>query len=57
MCYRTSHGAGYETALGDILLHLSHHSATYRGQVVAVLRSLGCEPASTDLMAFLRSRA
>ncbi len=35
---------------------MSHHSATYRGQVVALLRSLGLQPASGDLITFLRDR-
>lgn len=54
--YRTSQGAAHATSIGDILLHLSHHSAAYRGQVVALLRWLGKEPASTDLIAFLRGQ-
>lgn len=54
--YRTTQGATHETPVGNVLLHLSHHSAAYRGQVVALLRALGGEPVSTDLIAMLRSR-
>lgn len=35
---------------------MSHHSATYRGQVVALLRSLGLQPASGDPITLLRDR-
>ena len=54
--YRTTQGAEHETPFGWILLHVSHHSATYRGQVAAILRGLGRTPATTDLIAFLRAR-
>jgi uncharacterized damage-inducible protein DinB len=54
--YQTSLGQPYETPLAWILLHVSHHSAAYRGQAAAVLRQLGLSPVNTDLIAFLRSR-
>jgi uncharacterized damage-inducible protein DinB len=55
--YRTTEGTEHETPLGHILLHVSHHSSAYRGQVAAILRSLGRTPASTDLIFYLRGRS
>ncbi len=54
IAYRTTGGAPCVTAFGDILLHVSHHSAAYRGQVAALQRQLGFQPAATDLIAHLR---
>jgi uncharacterized damage-inducible protein DinB len=55
--YVTTQGAPHQATLAEVLLHLSHHSAAHRGQVVTLLRSLGRQPASTDLIVFLRTRA
>ena len=52
--YHTTRGEPQVTALGAIWLHVSHHSATYRGQAVALLRVLGQLPPATDLILFLR---
>ncbi len=52
--YRTTGGATHQTPLGWVWLHVSHHSAAYRGQVAALLRALGMPPANTDLIAWLR---
>jgi uncharacterized damage-inducible protein DinB len=54
--YRTTQGSPHETPFGWILLHVTQHSATYRGQLAAMLRALGRGPATTDLIAFLRAR-
>ncbi len=52
--YRTSAGVAYQTPLTGVWLHVSHHSAAYRGQAAALLRALGLTPPNTDLIAFLR---
>lgn len=52
--YRSTSGASYRNTVSEILLHVSHHSASYRGQIAVLLRWLGYTPAGTDLIAFLR---
>jgi hypothetical protein len=47
--YRTSQGPPWENSIAEILLNVSHHSATYRGQVVPLLRSQGLPPVSGDM--------
>jgi len=36
--YQNTKGVHYETSLGDILTHLSHHAAYHRGQIVMLLK-------------------
>jgi uncharacterized damage-inducible protein DinB len=53
--YRSSKGDAFETALEDILLHVALHGAYHRGQISALVRGAGLEPASTDFIAFARA--
>jgi uncharacterized damage-inducible protein DinB len=39
------------------LLHLINHGTYHRGQVTSLMRQLGAEPASTDLIYFYRERS
>lgn len=48
MAYRNREGEPQERRLEDILLHVALHGHYHRGQVAAVLREAGEEPASTD---------
>ncbi len=52
--YHTTAGTPHQNSTGEILLHVSHHSAAYRGQIVILLRWLGYSPAGTDLIEYLR---
>jgi uncharacterized damage-inducible protein DinB len=52
--YRTSKGQPFETALEDILFHVALHGAYHRGQISALVRHEGLEPASTDFILFAR---
>ena len=45
-------GTGYRRPLWQALLHMSHHSAYHRGQLVALQRQLGHAPPSTDLIGY-----
>jgi uncharacterized damage-inducible protein DinB len=54
VAYRTTAGAPHATPLAHVLLHVALHSAQYRGQVAAMLRSLGLTAPGTDLIAYLR---
>lgn len=53
--YRNSAGIEFTTALEDILLHVSAHGSYHRGQVAAMIRSAGEEPAPTDYIVWVRS--
>jgi uncharacterized damage-inducible protein DinB len=52
--YRTTRGTPHTQTLGELLLHVALHSATYRGQAAALLHQLGRTPPPGDLIAFLR---
>ncbi len=41
--------------LVDQLRHVANHATMHRGQVVGMIRQLGIEPPSTDLLFYLRS--
>src|SRR5687768_6842004 len=40
--------------LGDQMQHVANHATMHRGQVVGMIRQLGIEPPSTDLLFYLR---
>ncbi len=55
--YRTMSGEPYSNTLAQMLRHVVNHSTYHRGQVVAMLRQLGAEGVSTDLIDFYRLQA
>jgi uncharacterized damage-inducible protein DinB len=55
--YRNSAGAEFTTGLEDILLHVALHGSYHRGQVAAILRGAGDEPAPTDYIQWVRGTA
>jgi uncharacterized damage-inducible protein DinB len=55
--YRTFAGATFANPLWISLRHLVNHGTYHRGQVATMLRQVGAEPLSTDLMYFFRDRA
>ena len=40
--------------LSDQMLHVANHATLHRGQVVGMIRQLGIEPPSTDLIFYIR---
>ncbi len=52
--YRNSAGRAFETAVGDVLIHLALHGAYHRGQIATRLRQAGVEPINTDYITFVR---
>lgn len=52
--YRNTKGVAYETSIGDILIHLSHHAAYHRGQIVTLLKPLVNPLPATDFILWLR---
>ena len=55
--YTNTKGERFESRLGDILTHLTHHGAHHRGQIAAAVRAAGGEPAVTDYIHAVRSGA
>ena len=41
--------------LVDQMQHVVNHATLHRGQIVGMIRQLGIEPPSTDLLFYLRS--
>jgi uncharacterized damage-inducible protein DinB len=52
--YRNSAGKEFETAIEDILVHVTMHGSYHRGQVTLLVRDAGAEPQPTDYIAFVR---
>jgi uncharacterized damage-inducible protein DinB len=52
--YRTSKGQSFKNSLLDILLHLSHHAAYHRGQVIQLIRPQLVETPYTDYILWIR---
>jgi uncharacterized damage-inducible protein DinB len=50
VAYVNSKGEKFESAIGDVLMHVVLHSAYHRGQIAAAARSSGGEPAHTDFI-------
>ena len=52
--YQSYEGGRFRNSVEDILTQLFGHSWYHRGQIVQLLRSLGAEPAVTDLVFWAR---
>lgn len=53
--YKNSKGTPFETAAGDILMHVVIHGEHHRGQITTLLRQAGEQPPVTDFIAFVRN--
>ncbi len=56
VAYRNLAGTEYVSELWMLLRHVVNHATYHRGQVTTLLRMLGAEPQSTDLVLWYRSR-
>lgn len=56
LAYSNTRGQPFSEPLWQQLQHLVNHSSYHRGQIVTLLRQLGCEPIGTDLISFYRGR-
>jgi uncharacterized damage-inducible protein DinB len=54
--YKRIAGDAHAQPLWQLLQHLANHSTYHRGQIATMLRQLGAEPISTDLLLFFRDR-
>jgi uncharacterized damage-inducible protein DinB len=57
VAYTTTDGAEFSNSSQQILQHVVNHSSYHRGQIAAMMRQVGAEPANTDLIAFFRHTA
>jgi uncharacterized damage-inducible protein DinB len=48
--YRNTKGEPWTNSVGDILMHVTMHSAYHRGQIAAAMRAEGHAPAYTDFI-------
>ena len=55
--YKSVAGVAQSQPLWQMLQHVANHGTYHRGQVTTLLRQLGAEATSTDLIAFYRERA
>lgn len=55
IAYENSKGEKFITSVKDILIHLSHHSAYHRGQIVSLLKSEGEVIPYTDYILYIRN--
>ena len=55
--YSTLKGTKYTNTLQQTLQHLVNHSSYHRGQLTLLMRQLGLQPVSTDLIEFYRLTA
>lgn len=53
IAYENTLGETWRYPLQRMMQHLVNHSTYHRGQVMAMLRQLGAEPAATDFLVFL----
>lgn len=53
--YENSKGEKFSSRLSDILIHLSHHSAYHRGQLVIHLKSVNSGFPDTDYILYVRN--
>lgn len=56
VAYRNTQGESFTSTMGQMLRHVVNHSSYHRGQVVTMLRQLGAEAVSTDLIRFYREQ-
>jgi uncharacterized damage-inducible protein DinB len=53
--FRLLSGDPSSMRLVDQMHHCANHATLHRGQIVGMIRQLGIEPPSTDLLFYLRS--
>jgi uncharacterized damage-inducible protein DinB len=54
LAYTSTEGKDFKNPLWQLMPHVVNHSTYHRGQVTTMLRQLGAEPVSTDLVTFCR---
>ena len=57
LSYKNLKGDPMRFLLGQLMLHAVNHSTYHRGQVTTLLRQLGAQPVSTDLVVYYAEKA
>ena len=57
LAYKNLKGEPFSYPLGQLMLHTVNHSTYHRGQVTTLLRQLGAQPISTDLVVYYGEKA
>lgn len=57
LAYKNLKGEPVSLPLGQQMLHLANHSTYHRGQITTLLRQLGAQPVSTDLILYFMEKA
>ena len=57
LTYKNLKGDTFSYPLGQLMLHTSNHSTYHRGQVTTLIRQLGAQPLSSDLVVYYAERA
>jgi uncharacterized damage-inducible protein DinB len=57
LTYKNLKGESFTYPLGQLMLHMVNHSTYHRGQVATLMRQLGAQPISTDLVLYYGERS
>jgi uncharacterized damage-inducible protein DinB len=57
LTYKNLKGEQFTYPLGQLMLHTSNHSTYHRGQVTTLIRQLGGQPMSSDLVVYYAEKA
>jgi uncharacterized damage-inducible protein DinB len=57
LTYKNLKGEQFSTPLGQLMLHTTNHSTYHRGQVTTLIRQLGAQPISSDLVVYYAEKA
>ncbi|MBI3856288.1 MAG: DinB family protein [Planctomycetes bacterium] len=57
LTYKNLKGDSFSYPLGQLMLHLVNHSTYHRGQVTTLIRQLGGQPLSSDLVVYYAEKA
>ena len=57
LSYKNLKGDSFTYPLGHLMLHAVNHSTYHRGQDTTLIRQLGAQPVSTDLVVYYADRA
>jgi len=55
--YHNTQGAAFSSPLHHLMRHVVNHATYHRGQIVTMLRQLGVEPVSTDMLRYYLERS
>ena len=57
LAYKNLKGDSFSYPLGQLMLHTVNHSTYHRGQVTTLIRQLGAQPLSSDLVVYYAEKA